>query len=101
MKRNHFLAAAFLATALAAGPASAGVRVYVNVPPPPAVVEVRPVAPSHTHVWVDGYHRWDGAAYVWVPGRWAAPPHAHAHWVAGHWAHHHHHGYYWVEGHWK
>jgi len=99
---RHTLAVATLsALALAAAlPAAAGTRVYVQIGPPVAIVETHVVAPSPAHVWISGYHTWNGAAYVWVPGRWAVPPaHYHA-WVTGHWAHNHH-GYYWSEGHWR
>jgi hypothetical protein len=92
--------AVLLSTVLAAVPASASTRVYVRVGPPAAVVEVRPVTPGPRYVWIDGYHRWDGRAYVWVPGRWALPPRARAAWVPGHWAHSNR-GYYFVEGHWR
>lgn len=81
-------------------PASAAVRIYVNAAPPPLVVETRPVSPGARYVWVGGFHRWDGRAYVWVPGRWALPPRARARWVAGHWAHHRR-GWYWIEGRWR
>ena len=64
------------------------------------VVEVQPVAPGPHHVWVAGYHRWDGHAYVWVPGAWQVPPHHYTVWVPGHWSHNHH-GHYWVAGHWR
>ena len=99
---RHTLAVATLsALALAAAlPAAAGTSVYVQIGPPVAIVETHVVAPSPAHVWISGYHTWNGAAYVWVPGRWAVPPaHYHA-WVTGHWAHNHH-GYYWSEGHWR
>ena len=76
------------------------VRVYVPVPPPPPPAEVVGVAPSRRHVWIPGYHRWDGTAHVWVPGHWVLRPRARAHWVAGQWARHHR-GYYWIEGHWR
>jgi hypothetical protein len=77
-----------------------GEEVVVRVAPPHAVVETRVVAPSPNHVWIAGYHRWDGAAYVWVPGRWELPPHPHAHWVAHKWVKRHG-GYVLVEGHWR
>ncbi|HEX4441863.1 MAG TPA: hypothetical protein VH854_17450 [Thermoanaerobaculia bacterium] len=88
-----------LAGALCAASASA-VPIYVKIAPPAPVVETRVVAPGPGYIWVGGYHRWDGKAYVWMPGRWALPPRPHAVWVAGHWAHSHH-GYWWKEGHWK
>lgn len=80
--------------------ASAGARVYVRIQPPAAVVETRIAAPSPRHVWIAGYHRWDGAAYVWVAGRWELPPRERARWVPGHWAHSRH-GWYWADGRWR
>jgi hypothetical protein len=102
MRRYLAVVALASSTLLSSLPASADTRVYVRVAPPAAVVETRIVAPSPQHIWVAGYHRWDGRAYVWVPGAWVVPPAPHYHhWVAGHWAHHHQNGYYWVEGHWR
>lgn len=75
-------------------------RVYVRVAPPRAIVEVRPAAPSVRHVWVGGFHRWDGRAYVWVPGRWSLGPRPGVVWVAGHWKNTPH-GWEWIEGHWR
>jgi hypothetical protein len=92
--------AVLLSTLLTALPARAAARVYVRVGPPAPVVEVRAGAPGPRYVWVDGYHRWDGRAYVWVPGRWAIPPRARAAWVPGHWVHASR-GYYFVDGHWR
>ena len=97
---SRLLAAAALSGALLTSTAEAA-RVYVSVAPPVPIVEVRTVAPGPHHVWVPGYHRWDGRAYVWVGGHWAKPPRAHAVWVEPHWAHHSSHGYYFVEGRWK
>ena len=92
-------AAALLSTVLSAITASAS-GVYVRVGPPAPIAEVRPVAPGPRYVWVDGYHRWDGRAFAWVPGRWVLPPRAHAVWVPGRWVHEKR-GYYWVDGHWR
>src|SRR4029453_12974737 len=97
--RNSWTLAAVLAGALNAAPALAA-RVYVKVAPPAPIAEVRVVAPGPGYVWVGGFHRWDGKAYAWVPGRWALPPRAGVVWVPGHWKKHAH-GWYWVEGHWK
>jgi hypothetical protein len=80
--------------------ASADTRVYVRIGPPAPIVQVRTVSPGPRYVWVDGYHRWNGRAYVWVPGRWAVPPHARAVWVPARWVHEHR-GWYIVEGHWR
>ncbi|HEY2797646.1 MAG TPA: hypothetical protein VGK26_07135 [Thermoanaerobaculia bacterium] len=74
--------------------------VYVKARPPVPVSEVVVASPGPDYVWVPGYHRWDGATYVWVKGTWQRPPHAHAKWAAGHWVEHRN-GWYWVEGRWK
>jgi YXWGXW repeat-containing protein len=95
------LAVGVLAMTLTSSAAQAGARVYVRVGPPAPLAEVRVAAPSPHHVWIAGYHRWDGAAYVWVPGRWDLPPAHHTAWVAGHWVHHASNGWYWNEGHWR
>lgn len=75
-------------------------RIYVRIGPPPVVIEHPGPRPHAGWVWINGYHRWDGRAYVWVHGRWAAPPYPHAVWVDGHWRHAPG-GWYWVEGHWR
>lgn len=75
-------------------------EVVVRVAPPRAVVEHRGVRPSREHVWVNGYHRWDGNAYAWQAGRWEAPPRPRAVWVAPRWEHRHD-GYYFREGRWR
>ncbi len=94
-----WIAAAVLAGALVASPALAA-RVYVKVAPPAPITEVRVVAPGPGHIWIPGFHRWDGRAYIWTPGRWDLPPRPGVAWVAGHWRHARH-GWYWVEGHWR
>ncbi|HEX9305728.1 MAG TPA: hypothetical protein VGA31_14895 [Thermoanaerobaculia bacterium] len=101
MKKHSLLlpAAGLLALFLGSVPIQA-VPVYVRIRPPRIRVERRPVAPSPRHVWVRGYYTWDGAQYVWVPGRWELGPRPHARWVSGHWRHTRH-GWYWVEGHWR
>jgi hypothetical protein len=75
-------------------------EVFVRERPPAVVVERRGVAPSRRHVWIGGYHRWDGRAYVWEHGRWELPPRPHAVWVAPRWQHRHG-GWVFVEGHWR
>ena len=97
MKR--FLSVALLAAALPLATAFAE-EVVVKIAPPRAVVERRPVSPSRDHVWIRGYHRWDGHAYAWVPGRWEVPPRRHAVWVQPRWVHRNG-GYVFVEGYWK
>ena len=75
-------------------------EVVVRIAPPRVLIEKRGRPPSRNHVWISGYHRWDGNAYNWNPGRWEQPPRPHAHWVAHHWVHRHG-GYVMVEGHWS
>jgi hypothetical protein len=81
-------------------PAASYAQVVVRIGPPPPVVERRPPPPDRSYVWISGYQRWDGARYVWTPGRWDRPPHPGAHWVAHRWVHH---GDHWEmqEGHWR
>jgi len=104
MKKGFFVSVLFasaLVFMLGTSSALAATRVYVSVAPPPLVVETVPVAPGPNQVWVPGFHRWDGHAYVWVKGHYVVAPRPHAVWVAGHWGHHHTHGWYWVDGHWR
>lgn len=76
-------------------------QVVVRIgPPPPVIVEHPGPPPSPRHVWVAGYHRWDGARYVWVPGYYAIPPRPHAVWVPHHWVERHG-TWVFVEGHWR
>jgi hypothetical protein len=77
-----------------------GAEVVVKVGPPALVVETRPASPGPGYIWTRGYHRWDGARYVWTGGEWRQPPHAHAKWVDHRWEHRKD-GYVFVEGHWK
>jgi hypothetical protein len=74
--------------------------VVVRIAPPHAVVETRGAQPSRNHVWVSGYHRWDGNAYAWSPGRWEQPPQPHRRWVAHQWVRRGG-GWVLVEGHWR
>ena len=79
---------------------AAGAQIVVRIgPPPPAPREVIP-PPRNGFDWQPGYHRWDGAHYVWVPGAYAPVPHPGARWVPGHWANRGG-GYVWVDGHWR
>ena len=79
---------------------AAHAEIVVRVGPPRPIVERRVPAPGRGYVWTPGYHRWDGARYVWAPGTWVMPPRPRAHWVAPHWVHRRH-GYVFVEGHWR
>lgn len=96
---SGFAGLVLLTGVLSAAPTQAATHVYVQIGPPPVVVEHRPPAPAGYYVWRPGYYRWTGARYTWVNGGWVRPPHRNAHWSAGSWRHEHR-GYYWVPGHW-
>ena len=95
---KKFLPTLLLAVTLL--PAASFAQVVVRVGPPAPIVETRPARPGPEFEWIAGYHRWDGARYVWVPGRWDHRPHPGAHWVAHRWVHRNG-GYVLVEGHWR
>jgi hypothetical protein len=88
-----------IGAALCVGCAQAA-EVVVTVKPPRLIVEKQGVRPSPRHVWIAGYHRWDGKAYVWEKGRWEVAPREHAVWLAPRWEHRRE-GYVFVEGSWK
>jgi hypothetical protein len=97
-----FAAALMLSGAVAVSSACAAPRgrLYVQVGPPPPLVEARVIAPGPGYVWVPGYHVWSGGAYVWRPGAWVRPPQARARWAPAHWERDRR-GWYLVEGRWR
>ncbi len=95
------LLAAACAVCLSFGAATlANAQVAIRIGPPAPIREAVPPPPHPGWVWQPGYHRWDGARYVWSPGVYAEPPRPHARWVPGHYDHRNG-GYFWVEGHWR
>jgi len=96
LKKTAFV----LLLAFTLAPAASFAQVVIRVGPPAPIVEARGIAPERGFVWIGGYHRWDGAGYVWVPGRWERPPHPGAVWVAHHWVHRHG-EWILIEGHWR
>jgi hypothetical protein len=67
-------------------------------PPPPAPqAEAVPPPPAPGLVWQMGYYRWNGAAYLWEPGRYVEP-YART-WAPGHLTIRDG-GVVWVPGHW-
>jgi len=98
MFRKGLIAGVFAAV-LAAVPMMAA-EVVVRVAPPAPIHERMVPAPGPGYVWTPGFHRWDGRAYVWVPGSWVRPPHARAHWVRAHYVRRGG-GWVLVEGHWR
>jgi hypothetical protein len=75
-------------------------EIVIKLRPPISIHEHRSSRPSPRHVWIAGYHRWDGNAYAWTPGRWDVPPREHAVWVAPRYERRHD-GYVFVEGRWR
>jgi outer membrane lipoprotein SlyB len=71
----------------------------IEGPPPPAPVEVVPLAPGPGYAWIGGEWVWNGG-WVWVGGHWALPPYPHSMWIRGYWGRGPH-GYYRVRGHWR
>lgn len=47
--------------------------VFIDMAPPPMLVEVIPPRPFVEAVWIGGYWDWR-SRWVWCPGRWAPPP---------------------------
>ena len=76
--------------------------VAYSVPPPPAPYAVGAVgyAPGPGYVWVDGFWNLNGNRWAWVNGRWAVPPHGHAHWDRDRWERHGN-GWRYHRGHWQ
>jgi hypothetical protein len=95
--RNLFLSAM---CGIVLGIGSAQAEVVIKLRPPISIREHRTAAPSRRHVWIAGYHRWDGNAYVWERGHWVEPPRSHAVWVGPRYIHRRN-GYVFVEGHWR
>ena len=58
--------AVLLALTLLPAASFAQVGVVVRVGPPAPIVEHYGPPPHPGYVWIAGYHRWDGARYVWV-----------------------------------
>lgn len=74
--------------------------IVIHLRPPISIHEHRTPRPGPRHVWIAGYHHWDGHAYVWVSGRWEVPPREHAVWVAPRYTHRSD-GYVYTEGRWR
>ena len=54
--------------------------------PPPLQVEVTPVAPVRTAVWIGGFWQWGGSTgWVWIPGSWQLRPEPRVEWRAPEW----------------
>ncbi len=80
------------------GPVASG-EVVVNGAPPDPIVEVQPLAPDPTFVWIGGFWAWHGR-WVWEAGHWGHPPHPGAVWYGPHYVYR---GgrHVWVRGYWR
>ena len=76
--------------------------VIAPAPPPMPRVEPPPPPPGPAVAWIPGHWSWspDSSGYVWIDGRYAEPPRAHASWDAGQWVHRGA-GWVWEDGHWS
>lgn len=74
--------------------------VLVSAPPPPARHEEIPRRPGPHVEWLPGHWRYYGGRYVWISGRWEAPPRPHARYVPPHWEARGD-GYVFAEGYWQ
>ena len=82
-------------------PPPPGAIIAPGPPPPPQVEAVPPPpGPPGVMIWQPGYWRWDGRAYVWMPGVYVHRPRRHAVWIAPHWVPGPY-GYVWEPGHWR
>lgn len=90
-----------LASMVVTGIAVAAVASAVSVQnPPPPTVEVGYYGYARPgYVWVNGYHRWNGNAWVWQNGYYQ-PERSGYYWVQGSWEQR---GdqYVWVDGYWS
>ena len=68
--------------------------------PPPARVEVIPVAPTARHIWVPGHYVRRGRNYRWVNGFYRVAPARYSAWVPGYWRQSRR-GPVWIEGRWR
>ena len=101
-----FAAAAIVAVALAGCAAprdnsaqnAAGV-VAAPYPPPAILAEIPPPAPATNSLWLVGHWNWNGAKYVWTPGRYIQRPAPTANWMPGYWEQEAQ-GWVWTDGHW-
>jgi hypothetical protein len=59
--------------------------VITTVEPPLPYEEWIPPRPGPNHIWARGHWGWDGARYVWVPGRHVARPQPGVVWVRSGW----------------
>jgi hypothetical protein len=84
----------------AQGAATAPGDVVISAQPPPPRHEVRTVAPSSEHMWVEGNWIYRDGRWVWMPGEWRVRPSPTATYVPGYWKHTNK-GYVYTPGFWE
>ncbi len=82
----------------------AAAQPYVAAPypavPPLRAEQIPPPPPGRPVLWEPGHWHWNGAAYVWLGGRYVvARPHW-SHYVPGYWGRRGP-GWVWVPAHWQ
>jgi YXWGXW repeat-containing protein len=92
------------ATALIGDPSAArqdaAATVAAPYPPPPARAEIPPPDLLPGSLWQFGHWTWDGARYLWTPGRYIERPSPDANWLPGYWRQQAD-GWVWVDGRWS
>ncbi len=83
------------------GPGPGPIVLLREGPPPPRreYIDERH-RPSREAIWVSGFWRHDGRAYVWVAGHWDMPPRGMHSWIEPRWESRGG-GYVFIEGHWR
>ncbi len=72
----------------------------VSQAPPTPQVETLVAAPGPGYSYVNGEWIWNGATWVWIPGRWVVGPYQHAVWISARWDYGPY-GWHRVPGHWR
>jgi hypothetical protein len=70
-----------------APPVTSSSSQIVTMEPPPPQVEVIPVAPGPSYVWISGVWIWGGSHYAWRPGYWSGVRVGYT-WAPDHWVRH-------------
>jgi hypothetical protein len=71
---------------------------YPPIPPPR--MEPVPPLPHGAYIWRPGYWRWNGRAYLWVPGRYLIRQPGWHEWVQGRWVMRGG-GWVWIDPYWR
>ena len=72
---------------------------YPIVPPPKEELVPVPPQSSVPLIWQPGHYDWNGAGYIWVPGRWVGRAGHGTLWQDGYWRREGN-AYVWVPAHW-